>query len=225
MKKIHSKKGTLDKRRPRRRRTGFTLIEVVASLGIIGLGIVGILALFPVAIDAGARATDRTAAALLGQYVIDQIRLHQNQIAASDDTAAALQTIGWEDYSDLKGNDYTFKVDDPDDPDTLPGADAYGSGEQIVKQLAHPENTYDANNPDDPNNGLSERHAYSRFEVALDFDEVRDEGGDKMGGFTSGGNKYLMQVTVTIRWPRAYSFEARLRQNTMSFVTYIRPQM
>ena len=67
MKAIHGKRG-------------MTLIEVVASLGIIGVGIVGILAIFPVAIDAGARASDRTAATLLGQYVIDQVGIAEDAV-------------------------------------------------------------------------------------------------------------------------------------------------
>ena len=53
---------------------GFTLIEIVASLAIIGLGLIGILSLFPVGIDASKRAGDLTHATVLGQSVLNQIR-------------------------------------------------------------------------------------------------------------------------------------------------------
>ena len=53
---------------------GFTLIEVVASLAIIGLGLIGILSLFPVGIDASKRASDLTNATVLAHGVLDQIR-------------------------------------------------------------------------------------------------------------------------------------------------------
>jgi prepilin-type N-terminal cleavage/methylation domain-containing protein len=57
-----------------KRQEGFTLIEVIASLAIIGLGLVGILSLFPVGIDASKRAGDLTNATILGQSVLSQIR-------------------------------------------------------------------------------------------------------------------------------------------------------
>ena len=53
---------------------GFTLIEVVAALAIIGLGLVGILSLFPVGIDASKRAGDLTHATELARGVLNQIR-------------------------------------------------------------------------------------------------------------------------------------------------------
>ena len=57
-----------------RKQKGFTLIEIIASLAIIGLGLVGILSLFPVGIDASKRAGDLTNATVLGQSVLSQIR-------------------------------------------------------------------------------------------------------------------------------------------------------
>jgi prepilin-type N-terminal cleavage/methylation domain-containing protein len=53
---------------------GFTLIEIIAALAIIGLGLVGILSLFPVGIDASKRAGDLTHAAELGRAFLDGVR-------------------------------------------------------------------------------------------------------------------------------------------------------
>ncbi|NQT81511.1 type II secretion system protein [bacterium] len=57
-----------------KRRKGFTLIEVIASLAIIALGLIGILSLFPVGIDASKRAGDLTHATELARGVLNQIR-------------------------------------------------------------------------------------------------------------------------------------------------------
>jgi type II secretory pathway pseudopilin PulG len=191
MRTIHSNNAKPAGRRTRGR-AGLTLIEVVASLGII---IVGILALFPVAVDASARVGDRTAATVLGQYVIDQIRLYQAEIPPDESTAGALKELGWRPYK-YDGKTFTFNG--------MEEGRNFGSGEMIVKEDA------------DELDGL---HTYSRFEVAIRFRPVLDENGD----LVRFPNDALMQVTVTIRWPRAYSDEGRLRQNTLSFITYIRP--
>lgn len=58
---------------------GFTLIEIIAALAIIGLGLVGILSLFPVGIDASKRAGDLTNATVLAHGVLDQIRAAANR--------------------------------------------------------------------------------------------------------------------------------------------------
>ncbi len=189
---------------------GVTLIEVVAALGIIAVGILGLLTLFPLGLEASARAGDRTTAAILGEYVIEQVRLRQDEIATTDNTAHALDALDWGIYEDREGRDFTFEPDNDNNPAGT--ADAFGTGEQIVKQLDHPEKDYEPDDPDDPNNGLSDQDLFSRYEVTLKFENV--------SGFASGG---LMQVTVTMRWPRAFSDEAREKQDTMTFVTYIRP--
>ncbi len=59
---------------PAKTQKGFTLIEIIAALAIIGLGLVGILSLFPVGIDASRRAGDMTNATVLGQSIFNQIR-------------------------------------------------------------------------------------------------------------------------------------------------------
>jgi len=180
-----------------RKNRGLTLIEVVTALGVIAVGLVGLLAIFPVGMQASARAADRTAAALLGEYVIEQIRLQQSEIETADDTAQALTTLGWDDYT-YDGKQYTFNPESP-------GSKRFGSGEQIVKQ-----------NRDD----LTDQELYSRYEVTLMFDKVLNKDGDPIDSLSG-----LKQVTVTIRWPRATSTAERKRQDTMTFVTYIRPTM
>ena len=188
----------------------------------MAVGIVGLLTLFPLGLDATARAGDRTTAAILGEYIIEQVRLHQDDIATNDTTSDALDNdvLNWVDYDDNEGNELTFEVHDPDKPYELEthGYDGYGSGEQIVKQLEDPDNPYDPLNPDDTNNGLSGSDLFSRYEVGLRFDEIEDN-----DAFSTGLGHTLMQVTITVRWPRAYDDESRKNQETMTFVTYIRP--
>ncbi len=58
---------------------GFTLIEIIAALAIMGLGLIGILSLFPVGIDASKRAGDLTNATVLAHSVLDQMRSAANR--------------------------------------------------------------------------------------------------------------------------------------------------
>ena len=52
---------------------GFTLVEMVAALAIFAIGILGILALFPVGIGANKRADDLTTAAILAQLKMTEL--------------------------------------------------------------------------------------------------------------------------------------------------------
>lgn len=49
----------------------FTLIEITISLLILAIGLLGLLALFPVGFDASKRAGDITSAGILAQYYIE----------------------------------------------------------------------------------------------------------------------------------------------------------
>jgi Tfp pilus assembly protein PilV len=166
-------------------RNGVTLIEIVAALGIIAVGIVGILALFPIAIEAGARAGNRTAAAVLG-------------------------ALNWGDYT-YKGKQYTFV--DPHDP-TYTNGKNLGSGEQIMWQRQQPDNAYDPDDPEKTTNGLGDQEMYSRYEVTLRLTDIDNK---------PFSNNELRKVIVTVRWPRAFNDNARRKQDTMQFVTFIRP--
>ncbi|MBN1916697.1 MAG: hypothetical protein JW889_02205 [Verrucomicrobia bacterium] len=186
---------------------GLTLIEVVAALGIMGIGIVGILALFPTGLKQSEQAANYTTGAILGEYVIEQVRLRQGEITPGSTTAAALTTLDWDNYTH-GGTSHTF-----DATVNPPDGDAYGTGEKIVKQSS---------------GSLTDTDMYSRYEVTLKFDKVLTvtSGGSVMPNnafdLPSGGES-LMQVTVTVRWPRATTEDQRARQNTMTFVTFIRP--
>ena len=53
---------------------GFTLIEIVIALLVLAIGLVGLLALFPVGFDAAARAGDITTATFLAQSLIEDAK-------------------------------------------------------------------------------------------------------------------------------------------------------
>ncbi len=53
---------------------GFTLVEIVFALAILLVGLVGVLALFPVGLTASKKAGDYTTAALVGEQIIASIR-------------------------------------------------------------------------------------------------------------------------------------------------------
>jgi prepilin-type N-terminal cleavage/methylation domain-containing protein len=58
----------------RRLRSGFTLIEILIATSILTLGLVGILALFPVAIRAGRQVVEDSNAVVIAQSVAEAIR-------------------------------------------------------------------------------------------------------------------------------------------------------
>ena len=64
--------GTLPTARPRR--AGFTLIEILIATSILTLGLVGILALFPVAMTAGRKVVEDSNSVVIAQSVVNAIR-------------------------------------------------------------------------------------------------------------------------------------------------------
>lgn len=56
------------------RQTAFTLIEITIALLVLAVGLVGILALFPVGFDAVSRAANITQATLLAQGVMEDLK-------------------------------------------------------------------------------------------------------------------------------------------------------
>jgi prepilin-type N-terminal cleavage/methylation domain-containing protein len=65
----------------RRRKAGFTLIEILFAIAILGVGIVGILSLFISGISAASWANSRSAAAMQAQSMFGQV------VAATDPAA------------------------------------------------------------------------------------------------------------------------------------------
>lgn len=57
-----------------RRKRGFTILEIMIATAILTLGLVGILALFPVAIHTGKQIVDTTTAAVVAKSVSEAIR-------------------------------------------------------------------------------------------------------------------------------------------------------
>jgi len=53
---------------------GFTLIEVLVALGILIIGIVGVMQLFPSSLDAARQASERTITSQTAHSVLGQIR-------------------------------------------------------------------------------------------------------------------------------------------------------
>jgi len=62
---------------------GFTLFEIVVAMGILAIGILGILALFPVGMDSQKRASDYTQVMQLAQWKMTDIqyRSHVSALA------------------------------------------------------------------------------------------------------------------------------------------------
>ena len=61
---------------------GFTLIEIVISLGILLIGILAVLALFPVGFDSASRSADLTKATIYAQDRMEEIKRLGYPVAA-----------------------------------------------------------------------------------------------------------------------------------------------
>lgn len=59
--------------KPPLKEAGFSLIEIILALGIISFALVGILGLFPVAVDAATNSQRETHAALIARSIFDQL--------------------------------------------------------------------------------------------------------------------------------------------------------
>ena len=74
---------------------GFTLIEILLSLGILALGLSGILTLFPVGLDAGQKAIQDTTSTLIAESLMDVLRasILQKHPTHTDNTPGKLPFI------------------------------------------------------------------------------------------------------------------------------------
>lgn len=64
----------------RRRRSAYTLVEVLVALVVLLVGIVAIVQLFPVSLQGNKDAELRGAAALLAQQKVDELRRDRDQL-------------------------------------------------------------------------------------------------------------------------------------------------
>lgn len=64
----------------RRRRSAYTLVEVLVALVVLLVGIVAIVQLFPVSLQGNKEAELRGAAALLAQQKVDELRRDRDQL-------------------------------------------------------------------------------------------------------------------------------------------------
>jgi type IV pilus assembly protein PilV len=55
-------------------RKGFTLIEIVISLAILAIGLVGVLSLFPIGFDAARRSVNSTQVAIYAHEHLEQLK-------------------------------------------------------------------------------------------------------------------------------------------------------
>ncbi|MFH1092711.1 MAG: prepilin-type N-terminal cleavage/methylation domain-containing protein [Candidatus Omnitrophota bacterium] len=96
--------------------TGFTLIEILIALTILGIGLVSVLAYLPIALDASKKAADLTTAALIAQKYIEGIKsASSNDITSAD----AYDTLGvYAADSDFDGFSYFISISNPGASDT-----------------------------------------------------------------------------------------------------------
>ena len=89
-------------------RSGFTLIEILIALTILGIGLVSVMAYLPIALDASRKAADITTSALIARKYIEEIKA-----ASHDDITAAdaFDTAGiYLADNDFSGFDYMIAV-------------------------------------------------------------------------------------------------------------------
>lgn len=67
------------------RAKGFTLLEVVVAMTIVGLGVVTLLEIFSQGLRLGARSTDRTDAVAQGRQIMDEFLLRQPLTEGSEE--------------------------------------------------------------------------------------------------------------------------------------------
>ena len=96
--------------------TGFTLIEILIALTILGIGLISVLAYLPIALEASKKAADMTTAALIAQKYIEEIKSASiNDITFADayDTSGVFAAD-----SDYAGFSCMIAVSNPGTSDT-----------------------------------------------------------------------------------------------------------
>jgi prepilin-type N-terminal cleavage/methylation domain-containing protein len=89
-----------------KRAKGFTLIEVIAAIAIIAIGLVSLLALFPTGIGLNQQSAGTTSAILLCKEMMEQIKT----AASSKTGATSSEYVTFDDLANTTGNEwYKFK--------------------------------------------------------------------------------------------------------------------
>ena len=76
------------------RRQGFTLVEVLIALAILGIGILGVTLLFPAAMRESRLASGDTIAAMYAESVVDMLRAQDYDTLEGDPGQHVLRIIG-----------------------------------------------------------------------------------------------------------------------------------
>jgi general secretion pathway protein I len=74
---------------------GFTLLEVVVAMAIVGLGVVALLEIFSSGLQLGARSRDRTEAVAYGRQVMDQF-LARRTLAEGTEQGTVGESNRWQ---------------------------------------------------------------------------------------------------------------------------------
>ncbi len=87
---------------------GFTLVEIVIALTILGVGLISVMAYLPVALDASRKASDVSKAVLVAQSASADVKA-----AAAEDISAAdvFDTGSYLTSPDYPGMEYRVEVD------------------------------------------------------------------------------------------------------------------
>lgn len=93
-------------------RTGFTLMEILIAMGVLLVGLIGILKLFPEGLKAGAKAIEETNAALLAESLYASLRTSAQRVKPYENTVTnSGKLIFFFDGVDITQNVYPRKDD------------------------------------------------------------------------------------------------------------------
>ena len=81
----------LDRRAIKRTMTlAFSLVEIVLAVGIISFALVGILGMFPVALDAATRSREETQAAFIARSIYSDLAGYPSYLSPDEDSVISL---------------------------------------------------------------------------------------------------------------------------------------
>ena len=148
--------------RGRARSRGFTILEIMIATAILTLGLVGILALFPVAIDSGRRVMERSTAVTIGKSVAEQIRAGIRNQKRYDFSGAVPHTYFVFNHDGVKGpiprstsqerpdGDYYILLPQFRPEQAFSGDDARVASVRASKEFVYPEDDMPPNGGGDP---------------------------------------------------------------------------